>query len=164
MSTEWKQIAKAPLYEVSTVGDIRRVDNKKRVISHKDPDGYYRARLFNAEGKRITLKIHRIVAETFLENPLLLPTVDHISGKKEDNSLSNLRWADHYTQNQSAAQRHWREQSGGRRNVKLEEVNTIIELLAMGTSNREIERRTNRSEWTIKKVKKGGYDVTEVIK
>lgn len=37
--------------------------------------------------------VHRLVAETFLENPENKPTVDHINRTPSDNMVSNLRWA-----------------------------------------------------------------------
>lgn len=36
--------------------------------------------------------LHRVVAETFIPNPLNLPEVDHIDGDKSNNCVSNLRW------------------------------------------------------------------------
>ena len=35
---------------------------------------------------------HRLIAATFLPNPLNLPEVDHIDGNKTNNDISNLRW------------------------------------------------------------------------
>ena len=35
---------------------------------------------------------HRLIAATFLPNPLNLPEVDHIDGDKTNNDISNLRW------------------------------------------------------------------------
>lgn len=37
--------------------------------------------------------VHRLVAETFLDNPQNKPTVDHINRIPSDNRVINLRWA-----------------------------------------------------------------------
>jgi hypothetical protein len=42
--------------------------------------------------------VHRLIAETFLENPNNYPTVDHIDRNRENNDVSNLRWASYSMQ------------------------------------------------------------------
>ena len=37
-------------------------------------------------------KVHRLVAETWLDNPEKKPQVDHIDNNKSNNTLANLRW------------------------------------------------------------------------
>jgi uncharacterized protein (UPF0248 family) len=41
-------------------------------------------------GRSIT--VHRLVAETFIPNPLNLDEVDHISSEKSNNNVDNLQW------------------------------------------------------------------------
>lgn len=43
-------------------------------------------------------KVHRLIAETFLDNPLGLPTVDHKNRVKTANFVENLCWADYKMQ------------------------------------------------------------------
>ena len=57
----------------------------------KDHKGYLRTALI-IDGKAKTIKVHRIIAETFVPNPLNKPQVNHINGVKEDNRAENLEW------------------------------------------------------------------------
>jgi len=52
--------------------------------------GYYQVVLYGEKKK--TKKIHRLVAENYLDNPDNLPEVDHINRDRGDNRVENLRW------------------------------------------------------------------------
>jgi hypothetical protein len=43
-------------------------------------------------GVRYQEWVHRLVAETFIDNPYNLPEVDHKNGRRLDNRANNLRW------------------------------------------------------------------------
>ena len=53
----------------------------------KDAAGYLRTVL---DGR--TIKVHRIIAQTFLEKPATMDTVNHLNGDRDDNRVENLEW------------------------------------------------------------------------
>ena len=57
-----------------------------------DKKGYQRVGLMK-DGKLITKKVHRLVAENFIPNPNNLPSVNHINSIKHDNRVENLEWS-----------------------------------------------------------------------
>lgn len=62
----------------------------KTHISSTDGNGYYDVPVPGNSKKKF--KAHRLIAQTYLPNPLNLPQVDHKNRVRYDNSLSNLRW------------------------------------------------------------------------
>ena len=81
---EWKEIQYG--YEISNQGRIKNPRGKILGGStHKD--GY---RFITIKGKQIP--IHRIVAESFIENEYNKPFVNHKDGNKMNNSVDNLEW------------------------------------------------------------------------
>jgi hypothetical protein len=85
----WKNIKDYPNYEISNLGNVKRLDKLKSNELVKS--GYYRTTLFkNQIGKHFF--IHRLVALAFIDNLENKPQVNHINGIKTDNRLKNLEW------------------------------------------------------------------------
>ena len=93
MKEEWKQIENFPLYEVSSIGNVRRMTRGKYryLRPHLNDNGYYEVAL-SINGIVKHQRIHRLVALCFVPNPNHEPQVDHIDGCKTNNSVENLRW------------------------------------------------------------------------
>lgn len=59
------------------------------------PTGYKIFRIQNQNGRK-EVRIHRLVASTFIPNPENKPQVDHINGNTLDNRVSNLKWVTNF--------------------------------------------------------------------
>lgn len=57
-----------------------------------DKDGYMTVNLKDSKGKVFCKKIHRLVAEAFIENVDNSTQVNHINGVKTCNTVENLEW------------------------------------------------------------------------
>ena len=68
-------------------GDIFVVDTAHKLTPHPNGAGYLSVSL-NGHPRRI----HRLIAENFIPNPLNKPCVNHIDGNKLNNNISNLEW------------------------------------------------------------------------
>lgn len=93
------------MYEVSDEGMVR---SRNRAITNSagisryvsgrtlkfkvNKDGYRFVSLSFC-GKVTSHYLHRLVAEAFIPNSLSKPMVNHLNGRKADNSIHNLEWA-----------------------------------------------------------------------
>lgn len=88
----WKPIKGfEELYLVSNNGRIWSLRSKRVLKPKIDKYGYAVVVLYS-QRRSYYRTIHRLVAQTFIPNPLELPTVNHINENKTDNSVENLEW------------------------------------------------------------------------
>ena len=85
-----KQIQHHPNYSVTKEGKVFS-HNINAFLAPFNCNGYLRVSLSN-KNKFKKYLIHRLVAESFIENTENKPFVNHINGNKSDNRLENLEW------------------------------------------------------------------------
>lgn len=136
MNEIWKTIENYSDYEVSSLGRIR--SNKRKAVGivgyvlkpKVDKGGYLTIpTMYRDDGKIKTLKVHRLVAQAFIDNPNNYPQVNHRDGDKTNNNVDNLEWCTH-KQNFKHAKEHGLRPKGeehGRHKLTWDDVNYIRE-------------------------------------
>ena len=99
----WKPIGNYKgLYEVSNFGNVRSLDKnrayknttrniKGKILKSCNCLGY-KILTLSKDNIKTNYRVHRIVAEHFINNPDNKPYVNHIDGNKSNNHYSNLEW------------------------------------------------------------------------
>lgn len=100
MTEIWKDVVGYEgRYQVSNQGNmksIRYLKTKdtysiKQLKPKRNWDGYLRIQLWK-DCKAVYVSIHRLVAQSFIDNPEDKPFVNHKNGIKDDNRVENLEW------------------------------------------------------------------------
>ena len=90
----WKSIDGFINYQVSNLGRVRNANTGRILKPGWGTGGYLFVNLYK-NGKSFTCRIHKLVANEFLENPDNKKCVDHIDNNRINNIVTNLRFATH---------------------------------------------------------------------
>ncbi|AAP74502.1 HNH endonuclease [Lactobacillus phage phiJL-1] len=99
----WKSLPSVSGVEVSTLGRVRTLDKvvssekytrfqKGRVLKPFDSGKGYLQVGIQIDGKRTMKYVHRLVAQTFINNLDGLPEINHKDNNPLNNNVSNLEW------------------------------------------------------------------------
>ena len=89
----WKAHPDIDKIEVSSFGRVRSSDGHY-YNSHRTNKGYLNVRI-KIDGNWTAKLVHRLVAQTFIENPDNLPEVNHRDCDRANNNAGNLEWCTH---------------------------------------------------------------------
>ena len=103
----------------------------------------------------VKMKVHRLVAQAFIENPNSLPTINHINGIKHDNHWENLEWATYSDQQEHALSTGLNSSFGETHyaaSLTWNEVDEIRKLAAAGVYHRNIAEQFGCGRKNITKI------------
>jgi hypothetical protein len=101
-------------YEISDHGNVRNTKTGRTLKNKIRKDNYSEVGLpilINGKNKQNFLKIHRLIGLAFIDNPENKKCIDHVDCDRQNNHVSNLRWATH-TENQQNSSIHKNSTSG----------------------------------------------------
>lgn len=154
MEELWKEYTYGNLkYLVSNYGRVIGLGRNKEIKQRLNKDGYVEVTMGDLEN-RSRVRIHRVVALLFVDNPNNLKEVNHIDRNRANPRADNLEWVTHqenikHSHNQGA----YREIGRGVKNPKCklteEQVYKIREMFKEGCTKEELVSKFGVSKSTI---------------
>lgn len=152
---QWKPVkGYEGLYEVSSEGEIKSLEKtrknskgqyiqkEKMLAQSLTSTGYKKVELVR-NGKKKSLKVHRLVAEAFIPKVEGKPYVNHKDGNQLNNSVDNLEWC---TQAENVQHAYDMGLNGNKLDINWSEVAKQYEL---GISSGKLAKKYNCSVTTI---------------
>lgn len=94
-------------YLVSNYGEIKGVKTGKIRKKNVNHEGYYFVCVsLGSRDNKPLIKVHRAVAETFLDNPNNYPAINHKDGNKLNNYVENLEFCTYQENTIHAVKKH----------------------------------------------------------
>lgn len=155
-------------YEVSNMGRIRNIDfptcTDKRIKlkeiylikpSLQSIKNYkrYRVNLSNEKGHK-QFKVHRLIAQAFIPNPLNKPQVNHIDNNPLNNRASNLEWVTNL-ENCHHAMRQGRLNRGSKNGMSKLNEEKVLEIRSSNLSVEELSKKYSVGKHAIENVLNG---------
>lgn len=125
---QWLPVLGYEQYLVSSFGRVYSL-KRERLLSQFNTFGYLHVALYDGRGNQKTAKVHRLVAEAFLQRRSRKDVVNHIDGDKSHNSLDNLEWCSQ-SENARHAYASGLKAATNKRAVKVLETGEVFESLS----------------------------------
>lgn len=101
MEEIWKDVdGYNGIYQVSNIGRVRsfiewkdRISENPRILKPQSQKTGYVFVYLSKDNEHRAQRIHRLVADAFIPNPMNKPEVNHIDGNKKNNCVTNLELA-----------------------------------------------------------------------
>lgn len=165
MVEEWKKITKPDYsnrYEISNLGRVCYFKKGKRFIKKSSKNikryGYWQVSLWDGKSHHV-YRLHRMVAEHFIPNLDNKRAVNHISGNKDDNSVSNLEWCTDKENSQHMVRLGLntppRGEKCGMSKIKEKDVYDIRKLHALGVPQKDMVKKFGIHNSTISLILSG---------
>lgn len=162
---KWRVVDECPLYEVSSLGHVRRCVGGQGAIQGKvlkwhtnTSSGYPTVRLVS-DGIARARTVHKLVAHAFLGPKPPGMQTRHLDGNKLNNAASNLRYGTH-SENAVDKERHGTGIAGERNpraKLTAEQAETIRADYAIGFKAKYLARVNAISESTVYRIVAGVY-------
>ncbi|KEF40157.1 NUMOD4 motif/HNH endonuclease [Schinkia azotoformans MEV2011] len=171
VSEVWKEVkGYEGLYEISNHGRVRSLDKvdylgrkyKSRIMKpQKNNKGYYQV-IFTKDRKIKSHYVHRLVALAFLPNSDRKFQVNHIDGKKQNNSVENLEWVTQeeniqhaYDTGLNCASNRAKGERSGKAKLTKNQVIEIYTRVHKGESGPILANEFGVTRYTISDIKRG---------
>jgi hypothetical protein len=127
-------------YQICEDGTLLNILTGKLKKWSKDSNGYMRCTIW-INGKSKTISQHRILAESFIDNPEHKLQVNHKNGIKNDNKLDNLEWV---TQSENTLHSF----ANGLQQVTKPNMMSVIDKVS-GTLYESISEASRQTGWSV---------------
>ena len=94
INEEWRSVDGFINYQVSNIGRVRNANTGLILKPRDNGNGYFQVYLYR-EGRGFNRPVHKLVANEFIVDPDNKKCVDHISGDRTENKVTNSRFATH---------------------------------------------------------------------